>query len=281
MLRRNIMRSLLVLCLVVLAGCQNGFSSFYHPNFDPKKLPPGLATSDLKYLDQNETPQVFTSDDISRDVKIARSKYWLPIGYSSFNGAMGTQDQLVSEAKELGAAMVLVTSKFTENRTITTPLFIPNNQTTYYNGTTNGQIYGNNGNSANYNSNTTGTATTYGTTVVPLTSVQARYDQAAVYFVRYTKKFKFGIATVPLTPELRAQYERNTGALVEIVFENTPAFNANILPGDIITELDGKAVENSMEFNKVFLEVHPANGLLPVKILRNGIEKTINVQLAP
>ena len=75
--------------------------------------------------------------------------------------------------------------------------------------------------------------------------------------------------------------DRNTGALVEIVFENTPAFNANILPGDIITELDGKVVENPMEFNKVFLEVHPANGLLPVKILRNGIEKTINVQLAP
>jgi serine protease Do len=275
------MRPLLVLCLLVLTGCQNGFSSFYHPNFDPKNLPPGLASSDLKYLDQNETPQIFSSNDLPRDVKIARSKYWLAIGYSSFNGAMGTQDQVIRQAKALGASMVLVTSQFTENRTITTPLFIPNNQTTYYNGTTNGQIYGNNGNSANYNSNTTGTATTYGTTVVPLTSVQARYNQAAVYFVRYTKQFKFGISTVPLTPELRAQYERNTGALVEIVFENTPAFNANILPGDIITELDGKVVENEIQFSKVFFDAHPANGLLPVKILRNGNEKTINVQLAP
>src|ERR1019366_2151673 len=183
------MRPLLVLCLLVLTGCQNGFSSFYHPNFDPKNLPPGLASSDLKYLDQNETPQIFSSNDLPRDVKIARSKYWLAIGYSSFNGAMGTQDQVIRQAKALGASMVLVTSQFTENRTITTPLFIPNNQTTYYNGTTNGQIYGNNGNSANYNSNTTGTATTYGTTVVPLTSVQARYNQAAVYFVRYTKQF--------------------------------------------------------------------------------------------
>ncbi len=275
------MRPLLVLCLLVLTGCQNGFSSFYHPNFDPKNLPPGLASSDLKYLDQNETPQIFSSNDLPRDVKIARSKYWLAIGYSSFNGAMGTQDQVIRQAKALGASMVLVTSQFTENRTITTPLFIPNNQTTYYNGTTNGQIYGNNGNSANYNSNTTGTATTYGTTVVPLTSVQARYNQAAVYFVRYTKQFKFGISTVPFTPELRAQYERNTGALVEIVFENTPAFNANILPGDIITELDGKVVENEIQFSKVFFDAHPANGLLPVKILRNGNEKTINVQLAP
>lgn len=273
------MRSLFVICIVALTGCaQNGYSKFYQPYFNPQTPPPGIA-GNLKYLAPDEAPQVFSSHDLSRDVKIAQSKYWQPIGYSSFNGAMGTQDQVVSEAKSLGAAMVLVTSKFTENRIITTPLFIPNNQTTYYNGMTNGQVYANNGNSANYNSNTTGSATTYGTTVVPLTSVQARYEQEAIYFVRLTRKFKFGVATSPLTPELRSQYERNTGTLVEIVYENTPAFNANILPGDIITELDGKVVEGPREFNSMFAEVHPANGLLPVKILRNGREKVIMVQL--
>lgn len=274
------MRSLLVIYIIVLTGCaQNGYRKFYQPYFNPQTPPPAIA-GDLKYLSPDDTPQIYSSNDLGRDVLIARSKYWLPIGYSSFNGAMGTQDQIVSEAKALGAAMVLVNSSFTENRTITTPLFIPNNQTTYYNGTTNGQIYANNGNSANYNSSTTGSATTYGTTVIPLTSVQARYDQTAVYFVHFTKKLKFGIAPAPLTAELRSKYERNTGALVELVYENTPAFNANILPGDIITELDGKSVEGPAEFNKVFSEVHPTNGLLPVKILRNGIEKTINVQLA-
>ncbi len=273
------MRNLFVLFLLLLAGCQNGYSSFYHPNFDQKSPPPGLA-GNIKFLGQNETPQIYTSNDPDRDIKIARSKYWVVIGYSSFNGAMGTQAQVIREAKSIGASMVLVTSKFTGNRNITTPLFIPNNQTTYYNGTTNGQIYGNYGGMANYNSNTTGTATTYGTTVVPMTTVQSRFDQTAVYFVQVTKRLKFGVSLVELTPELRAQYERNTGALVDIVFEDSPAFNANILPGDIITEVDGKNLDNPGEFNQDVLGSHPKNGLLPVKIIRNGVEKTINVQLA-
>ncbi len=275
------MRSLLVFCLVVLTGCaQNGYSKFYQPYFDPHSPPPALA-GDIKLLDQNETPQIFTSNDISRDVLIARSKHWMPIGYASFNGAMGTQEQVLSEARSLGASMVLVSSQFTENRTITTPLFIPNNQTTYYNGTTTGQVYGNYGNSANYNSNTTGTATTYGTTVVPLTSVQSRYDQQAVFFVRYTKKLRFGVNVAPLPPELRAKYERNTGALVELVVEDTPAFSANILPNDVIIEIDGKAVESAPQALALMHDTQPANGLSIWKILRNGIEKTINIQLAP
>jgi len=274
------MRSFFVLCIITLTGCaHNGYREFYHPNFDPKN--PTVPTTDLKYLDQNEKPQIFATNDMQRDVKIARSKYWLPIGYSSFNGPMGTQDQLLSQAQALGAPMVLVTSKFTENRTITTPLFIPNNQTTYYNGTTNGQFNGNNGYNANYNSNTTGTATTYGTTVVPITSVQTRYDQDAVYFARYSKKLKYGLSFAPLTPELRQKYERNTGALVDIVFENSPAFSANILPGDIVTEIDGKVVDSAPRVMELMRDAQPANGQSTVKILRNGTEKTINVQLAP
>lgn len=274
------MRALFVVCLVALTGCaHNGYREFYHPNFDPKNPP--VPTTDLKYLDQNEKPQIFSTNDMQRDVKIARSKYWLPIGYSSFNGPMGSQDQVISQAQALGAPMVLVTSQFTENRTITTPLFIPNNQTTYYNGTTSGQVYGNSGYNANYNSNTTGTATTYGTTVVPMTSVQSRFDQTAVFFAQYVKKLKYGLSVTPLTPELRQKYERNTGALVDIVFENSPAFIANILPGDIVTEIDGKVVENNLQAMALMRDTQPANGLSTIKVIRNGTEKTIKVQLAP
>lgn len=270
------MRSLLVFCVVLLTGCQNGFSAFYNPYFDPQSPPPQIAGY-LKFLEQNETPQIYSTNDMDRDVLIARSKHWIPIGYSSFNGEMGSQAQVLSQAKKLGSSMVLVTSKFTENRTITTPLFIPNNQTTTYNGTTNGSIYGNNGNSATYNSNTTGSATTYGTTVVPLTTVQARFEQGAVFFVRYTKKLRLGIGLVALPTELRAKYERNTGALVQIVYEDSPAFFANILPGDVVTEIDGKAVLSAPQASELMRDLKP-NGIATVKVLRNGTEKTFNLQ---
>ena len=194
------MRSLFALCIVILTGCQNGFSTFYHPYFDRLNPPPNLALTELKYLGKDEIPQIFSSDDLARDIKIARSQSWIPIGYSSFNGVIGTQAQLTNQAKVIGASMVISTSKFAENRVISTPLFLPNNKTTYYNGTTNGQVVGAYGGSATYNATTTGTATTYGTTVVPLTTVQARYDQTAVYFVRNQHKFKFGTILLPLPP---------------------------------------------------------------------------------
>lgn len=274
------MRLLLILCATILTGCaQNGFNTFYHPNFDPKNPPPAIA-GDIRLLDKNENPQVYSSNNIIRDVKIARSRHWVVIGYSTFNGAMGTQDQVLKQAQSLGAPMVIMTSQFTENRTITTPLFLPNNKTTYYNGTTNGQINGSNGYNANYNSNTTGTATTYATTIVPITSVQSRYDQTAVFFARIVKKIRFGLSVIPMTPELQQKYERNTGALVEIVFENTPAFSANILPDDIIIEIDGQTIDSAFSANELMRDTHPANGISTLKIIRNGTEKIITVQLA-
>ncbi len=275
------MRLLMLFGLVVLTGCQNVFSTFYRPYFNPQSPPPIMAgeLQYMQYLGPNDTPQVYVSSDMPRDVKIARSKHWTPIGQSSFNGPIGSQAELLRQAKTVGATMVLVTSRFTENRTITTPLFIPNNQTTLYSGTTNGQIYGNYGNSATYNSETTGSATTYGTTVVPITTVQSRFDQSAVYFVRNTRKLKFGIGIVNLTPELRSKYERNTGALVDIVFEDSPAFNANVLPGDVLIEIDGTPALNMKQSLELIANTHPVNGISTIKVLRNGIEKTINLQL--
>jgi serine protease Do len=264
-------------CLVLIAGCaENGYRNFYHPLFDPKTSP--LPTNEYKYLGANEQPLIFATNDMDRDIKIARSRYWVPVGYSAFNGAMGSQADVFSQAKAVGAGLVIVTSKFTGNQTTTVPLFIPDNQTTYYNGTTSGQVNDYNGYNASYNANTSGSATTYGTKVVPFTQTQARYDQGAAFFIRYVKKLKFGVALVPLTPELRAEYERNTGALVDIVYEDSPAFIANILPGDIVTEIDGKSVESVPQATSLMVGT-PPNSLSVFKIIRNGTEKTIKVQL--
>jgi len=92
---------------------------------------------------------------------------------------------------------------------------------------------------------------------------------------------KFGLFLVPLTPELRAKYERNAGALVDIVMEDSPAFTANVLPGDVLTEIDGKAVESNIQATALLRETQPASGVSSLKVLRNGTEKTLTVRLAP
>ncbi len=250
-------------CLV-LAACASGYQRFYKPNVDAKTLP------DVQLLKEGEMPKIFSSNDLNRDTKIAMSKNYLRIGASSFNGELESEQSVVNQAKAVGAVLVLVNSKFTDTRTITTPLFLPDNQTTYSSGT----VYGAYG-SANYS----GSSTTYGTTVVPITTHQQRYDQGAVYFVKLTGKPKFGVMMLDLTPELRSKYERNTGALIDIVREETPAFIANVLPGDILIELNGTQVINADHASELMRSASPKDGKCILKVIRSGTEKSIELRL--
>ena len=128
---------------IFLSACQNGFEQFYKPIADAGSMP------DVQLLNEEDKPVIFSSNDLNRDVLIARSKGYVPIGDASFNGKLGTEQDVINQAKRVRAVLVLVTSQFAETRAITTPLFVPNNQTTYYNGTTNGTVNGTYG-SANY-----------------------------------------------------------------------------------------------------------------------------------
>lgn len=258
------LRIALVVCAAILSACASGYQQFYKPYVDAKNL------QDVQTLPPSESPKIFSSNDLQRDVKIAKSRGYIPIGHSSFNGEMESERGVVKQAQETGAVLVLVTSDFTETRTITTPLFVPNNQTTY----SSGSVYGTSG-SANYS----GTSTTYGTAVIPITSQQQRYDQTAVYFVKSTRKLKFGLFSIDLPPELRSKLERNTGALIDIVAEESPAFAANVLPGDVLIELDGTTVLNAKHAGELMQSAHPTDRKVPLKVIRNGAERVIEVTL--
>jgi serine protease Do len=254
----------IILPIVLLMGCATGFQKFYKPYVDARTL------QDVELLNEGEYPKIVIATDMKSDVKRLISKGYRPIGESSFNGELESEKGVINQAKENGAKLVLVSSKYTETRTINTPLILPNNQTTY----SSGSIYGSGG-SANYY----GSSTTYGTTVVPLTTNQQRYDQNAVYFVKSTKKPKFGIMPIDLPPELRIKLERNTGALIDIIFEESPAFIANLLPGDVIIEINGTPIVNAKQAIETMQAQMPDDGKCPIKIIRSGIEKSVTLQL--
>lgn len=252
-----------VACFMLLA-CSSNHQVFYKPYADAKTLP------DVQLLGKDEAPKVFSSNNMDRDVKIAISKGYYFIGVSEFNGEYESEQSVVNQAKSVGAVFVLVNSKFTESRAVTMPLFLPDSQTTYHSGS----IYGAYG-STNYS----GTSTSYGTKVVPITSRQERYDQTAMYFVKSTKKPKFGIMVDDLPLELRLKYERNTGVLINVVFEESPAFTANILPGDILIEFNGTIITNVQQALSLMRKYSPQEGGCILKIIRNGTVKNIEIKL--
>lgn len=257
---------LLICSVVVVTGCAtNGYNKFYSPVVDARTL------SDVEILQEEQEPKIFGTDDFNRDISILRAKGYIVVGESSFNGGLESVSHASDQAKEVGATVVLVKSEYTNTQTINSALFVPNNQTTYYSGS----VYGG-GKLGGYS----GMSTTYDTTVIPYTSYQRRYDQNAIYFVKSNKKYKFGLIIDDLSPELRNRLERNTGALISIVVENTPAFYANVIPGDVLIAVDGVEVRNAENASYILGQVNSTTSST-LTIIRNMQERKILVQFGP
>jgi serine protease Do len=87
-----------------------------------------------------------------------------------------------------------------------------------------------------------------------------------------------GIGLKPLTQELAKQLgaESHQGIVVEQVFANTPAADADVKPSDIIVEYDGKAVANAQELQQA-VEKSLVGSKHPLVVLRNGKRVTLQV----
>jgi serine protease Do len=84
-----------------------------------------------------------------------------------------------------------------------------------------------------------------------------------------------------VTPELAKSFglERERGALVADVMPDTPAAKAGIERGDIIVEFNGRKIEEMNDLPRVVASTAP-NADVPVKILRKGQEKVVQVKVA-
>lgn len=263
--------------VLLIQGCaQSGYKTFYSPYVDVKTL------TEVELLLEGEEPKVFGSDNFKRDTAILRSRNYIPIGYSSFNGGYEDTTNAKNQAKFVKATIVLVSSEYTNTQTTTSTLLLPDNKTTYHSGTANAQTtYNKNGTyvgSSNTNGVYSGTSTTYGTKAIPITTNQRRYDQSAVYFVKSNKKYKFGLLFSDLTPEQRQILERNTGTQVEVVIEDSPAFYSNVLAGDFLIALDGQLIKNTEHCVQLMGNVANGASYSTLTVVRNGTKKDIKIE---
>ena len=89
-----------------------------------------------------------------------------------------------------------------------------------------------------------------------------------------------GVNIQDLTPALAGEFKlkEHSGALVAEVTPNSPAEKAGLKSGDIILEFDGKLVPDSRHL-KLRVSQTPPGTKTPVKILRDGAQKTVDVTL--
>jgi serine protease Do len=90
-----------------------------------------------------------------------------------------------------------------------------------------------------------------------------------------------GVQVQRITPDLAKSFglERERGALVADVMPDTPAAKAGIERGDIIIEFNGHKIEEMNDLPRVVAST-PPNTDVPVRLLRKGQEKTVQVRVA-
>jgi len=270
------------LVAALFSGCAtNNFSKFYvdktvgaSPSLLNKRLQPYSGVT-----------QVYSSNNLQRDaVELARRNYFI-LGESAFEaGGQNTNDQLMEQAKLVGADAVLYATKYQGSEQTYVPLiqYHPGqSSTTYSSGTANASVYGSNGVSAYGTGNSSGYSTTtspgtFSSEAIPVTVQRYAYD--AVYW-RMGRPRIFGTNVANLSDETRIALKRNTGAVVVLVINDSPAFHANVLVGDIIIRIDDTPIDSEQDVTTKMPAFAGKDCVLTV--LRDGKETKIPIKLNP
>lgn len=230
------MRRVSVLCvlLFVFSGCANNYAKFYND------LSGGMNVFENSNLVvPTTTPILIQGSDVQNDTARMREDGYMLLGYSSFNAGPVNQSGAISQAKKVHADTAIVYSRYTGTISGSMPIMMPDQQTTYHSGS----IYGSGGGYANYQ----GSSTTYGTRTMYMPYSVNRLDYYATYWIK-VKQFSLGVSIDNLTDELRKSIESNKGVYITVVVKGSPAFDNNLLVGDIIRRINSVEVSDGSHF---------------------------------
>ncbi len=91
---------------------------------------------------------------------------------------------------------------------------------------------------------------------------------------------RIGVSIGPISAEDAEALGLNTrkGAVVRQVDQNGPAAGAGVQPGDVVVEFNGKPIQNTDDLPQIVANTTP-NTTVPIKVIRNGKEQTLNVKV--
>lgn len=256
------MKKLIILSLFLcfILGCNN-YTKFYTDYTGDADI----SASPFVVMPTDE-PVLIQGQNVDDDMKRMLENGYLLLGVSSFNAGAVNQRGAIEQAKLVNADTVIVYSGYSNTVSGSLPLTTPNTQTST--GFHSGSIYGSGGGYANYSG--TSYTTTYGSQTTYIPYAVRRYDYYASYWVKM-ENFTFGVYYEDLTDEHRKAIESNKGIYLTTIIKNSPAFNNDFLPDDIIRRVNGVEIIDKSHFQNLFHEIEGKN--VEFEIIRNG--KTI------
>jgi len=197
-----------------LSGCAgNAYTQFYQPTSYGNSV-----THPLRYSGQAQVYE--SSGDLSKDEAAMYEDNYGLIGTAEFSGPMQDTNDALVQAAQIGASHVIIGREYEETRTGTYTMTGPTTSTTTFGGMAGATPY-------------SGTATTYGTQTTTIPYSVNRYGQRAYFFAPLSREGLGGMA-FEVPSELKQQTGTNSGVLIRAVRKGSPAYGADIVPGDII-----------------------------------------------
>lgn len=229
-------RQLLAVSLVaLLAGCVNPYTQFYTGQQDARKMP--------SYQPIAQELQIYSTSDFNKDVMAMQARGYVPIGQSFFIAPSNrvSDAQLRQQAETVGAHAVLVSSSYADTVTGAVPINIPQTSRSF----TSGQAtaYGAGGVVNAYGTSNT---TTYGSQTVMMPYSVGRANYGAVFMAKV--KSLLGIFVIPLDTETHRKRGSNLGIRANVVIEGSPAYLADVFPGDILLKLGDDDIQSPEQY---------------------------------
>jgi S1-C subfamily serine protease len=151
------------------------------------------------------------------------------------------------------------------------PVVTPTTSTTFSSGSA--TAFGSGGTATAFG---TGQSTTYGTetTMVPYTISRTNFH---AFFWYKAKRSRLGIDPIPPDDSTRQRLGSNAGIVVKVVVEDTTAYAADVLPGDIVISIGGDTVYSVGSFYKLLDKYEDQEPVFIIDRSGNRIQKTIKI----
>jgi hypothetical protein len=256
----------IIAACVLLTGCAAPYKDFYTG---------ASSSAEVRgVIPHQGPPSVIKTANIKESVKALERKGFVAFGESSFVGpGDGASDRDLAEfGVKLGAEVALLQVDYVGSTTSSVPLTLPSSTTSHSTG--NATAFGSGGVVNAYGSSTT---TTYGTTTTYIPVTVHRSSYLAVYLAK--RKWRLGLHTSTLNDAARRAVERNGGLMVDLVVDDTAAFRANILAGDILLSVGGTQIWSDEQFSTA-IDATPAGDVV-FQVWRGGKIIDVHVDLPP